>query len=71
MKFPASSSYILLQAQYLPQHPILDTLSLCSSLNVRNQVSHPYKTIDKTTGLYILICKLLDTKWEDRFLSKW
>ena len=27
--------------------PILKTLSLCSSLNVREQVSHPYKTKDK------------------------
>jgi hypothetical protein len=26
-----------------------NTLSLCSSLSVRDQVSHPYKTTDRTT----------------------
>jgi hypothetical protein len=31
---------------------LLNTLSLCSSLNVRDQVSHPYRTIGKTIVLY-------------------
>jgi hypothetical protein len=31
-----------------------NTLSLCSSLNVRNQVSHPYRTTDRIILLYIL-----------------
>jgi hypothetical protein len=31
------------------------TLSLCSSLKVRNQVSHPYQTTGKITDLNILI----------------
>jgi hypothetical protein len=31
------------------------TLSLCSSLKVRDQVSHPYNTTGKITVLYILI----------------
>jgi hypothetical protein len=31
------------------------TLSLCSFLKVRDQVSHPYSTIGKITVLYILI----------------
>jgi hypothetical protein len=43
-----------------------NTLSLCSSLSVRDQVSHPYKTTGKTTVLYTLnvmlhyndICKI-------------
>jgi hypothetical protein len=30
-------------------------LNLCYSLNVRDQVSHPYKTAGKTVVLYILI----------------
>jgi hypothetical protein len=30
-----------------------NTLSLCSSLNVRNQVSHPYNTTGR-----IMVCKL-------------
>jgi hypothetical protein len=32
-----------------------NTLSLRSSLNVRDQVSHPYKTTEKIKSLYILI----------------
>jgi hypothetical protein len=32
------------------------TLSLCSSLNVRDNVSHPYRTTGKIIVLYILIC---------------
>ena len=35
-----------------------DTLSPCSSLNVSDQVSHPYKTTGKIIVLYILIFKL-------------
>jgi hypothetical protein len=31
------------------------TLSLCSSLNIRDQVSHPYRTTGKIKVLYILI----------------
>jgi hypothetical protein len=34
-----------------------NTLSLCSSLDVRDQVSHPYRTTGKIIGLYILIFK--------------
>jgi hypothetical protein len=32
-----------------------NTLSLCSSLNVRDQVSHPYRTTGKSIVLYSLI----------------
>jgi hypothetical protein len=37
-----------------------DTLSLCSSLNVRVKVSHPHKTTGKIIVLYILIFMFLD-----------
>jgi hypothetical protein len=34
------------------------TLSPCSSLNVRDQVSHPHRTTGKIIGLYIQIYKV-------------
>jgi hypothetical protein len=37
-----------------------NTLSLCSSPSVRDQVSHPYKTTGNTTVLYTLIFVFLD-----------
>jgi len=40
--------------------------SLSSSLNVSDQVSHPYKTAGKITFLCILIFKCFDSKLEDK-----
>ena len=49
----------------------LNSLIVCSSLNVRDQVSHPHKTKNKVIGLYILIIMLLD-KWKvEGFWAKW
>ena len=42
-----------------------DTLSLCSSLSVSDQVSHPFKTTGKIIVLNILIFKFLAGKLED------
>ena len=39
-----------------------NTLSLCSSLNGSDQVSHPYKTTGKIIVLYLLMFKCLDSK---------
>jgi hypothetical protein len=38
-----------------------NTLSLCSSLNIRDQVLHPYRTTGKIIVLYILIFMLFDS----------
>jgi hypothetical protein len=42
---------------------LLNTLSLCSSLSVWDQVSHPYKTTGKIVVLCILNSKLLNKIW--------
>ena len=41
-------------------------LNLRSSLNVSDQVSHPYTTTGKIIVLYILICKLLVANWKTK-----
>jgi hypothetical protein len=43
-----------------------ETLSLCSSRKVRDQVSHPYSTTGKITVLYILIFRFFDMRREDK-----
>ena len=43
-----------------------NTLSLRSSVNVSDQVSHPYKTTGKIRVLYISNFKFLDSKLEDK-----
>jgi hypothetical protein len=48
------------------------TLSLCSCLNDRDQVSHPYKTTGKIMVLYILTFTFLDSRREDKRLwTEW
>jgi putative component of membrane protein insertase Oxa1/YidC/SpoIIIJ protein YidD len=48
MQFYTTSCYFIpLSSKYSSQHTVLYTLSLCSSLNDIDQVSHPYKTTGK------------------------
>jgi hypothetical protein len=49
-----------------------NTLSLCSYLNVKDQVSHPYKTTGRIMVLYILTFTFLDKRREDeRIWTEW
>jgi hypothetical protein len=62
MKFPAMQ-LTPLSHYFIPLGPDIlntlfsSTLSLLSSLNVRDQVSHPYKT----TGRILVLCILVKT----------
>jgi hypothetical protein len=46
-----------------------DILKLFSSLHVRSQVSHPYKTAGKILVLYILISRFLDSRQRPKILN--
>ena len=49
-----------------------NTLTLCSSHNMTDQVSHPYKTTGKIMVPFSLIFKFLDNKLEDkRVCTEW
>jgi hypothetical protein len=70
--YPASVTSSLFGPNILLSTMFSNTLSLCSSLNVRDQVSHPYRTRDRTIVLYIVILMFLDSRQEDkRFYTEW
>jgi hypothetical protein len=49
-----------------------NTLSLCSSLNKRDQISQPYRTTGKIIALHILISMFIDSRPKDtRFWTEW
>jgi hypothetical protein len=66
MQFSPQPVFLPFRSKYPPQHSVLKILSLCSSLKVRHQVSHPYSTIGKITVLYILIFRFFDMRWKDK-----
>ena len=67
---PVTSS--LLGPNILLSAPLSNTLSLRSSLKLRDQVSHPYKTKGTIIYLYILIFKFLDSKLDGKgFCTEW
>ena len=64
LHFPVTSS--LLGPKIFLSILFWKTLSLCSSLDVRDQASRPYKTTGKITVLYIVIFIFFDSKLEDK-----
>jgi hypothetical protein len=57
---PSFCYFISLRSKYSPQHPVL-TLSLCSSINATDKVSHPYKRTARSQ-----LCIALFTGTESR-----
>jgi hypothetical protein len=47
------------------------SISLCSSLNIRDKVSHPHKTTGKIMVLYILIFTFLGSRRDDKRVLDW
>jgi hypothetical protein len=70
MNPPITSS--LFGPNILLSTPFSNTLSLCSYLNVKDHVSHPYRTTGKLIVLYSLFFTFLDSRQEDRrFWTEW
>ena len=73
MYFSPLSNYLFpLRPKYSPQHLFSNTFSLRSSLNLSDQVSHPYKTRGDIIVLCVLISVFFNRKLEyKRFCAQW
>jgi hypothetical protein len=70
--FPTSCQFIPFGPNTLLNTLFSNNLSLCSSLNVREQVSHPYRTTGKMIIVYILILMFLDSRRDNKgFWTEW
>jgi hypothetical protein len=66
MQFSATSCHFIPICPNILNTLLSNTRSLCSSLNVSDQVSHPYRTAGRIVVLYILIFRFLDSRREDK-----
>jgi hypothetical protein len=57
---PNSFHFISVRFKYFFNTLFLIAVSLCSFLNVRDQISQPYRAIGKIIVFHILIFKFLD-----------
>jgi hypothetical protein len=64
---PASHHFLPLMSKHSPQYPVLKHSQSCSSFDVTGQVSHPYKIMNKSIVVYILIVKFLETSQEEQY----
>jgi hypothetical protein len=69
LQSPVTSS--LLRPNILLSTLFSNTLSQSSSLKVRDQVSHPYRTTAKIIVLYIPISTFLDRREDQTFWTEW
>jgi hypothetical protein len=75
MQFSSTSChFISLRSKYSPQQPVLKhPHSLCSSLNVRDQVSHPQRTTGNLRFKKVKFLELwnLDAYWPIKCITFW
>jgi hypothetical protein len=64
--YPPSCHFISPKSKYSLITLFSKTLNVCSSLNMKDQVSYPYNTTGKIIVLYLLIFTFKDSRQEDK-----